>query len=366
MINTDPLYQCDESHLVLCPDLYTKLRQEFPGGVLIANQGESMMTSSQRQSDGTSFTSIHHSGEYYRVNCPFCDDTRHRLWVNHMYGQLDANGKAMLFLATCYNENCLSDPVKWKRFYDAIFGYKNYSQRQQATFHVRPGEWIDPQEFGKADPPGEIIPITALARTQPNHPAVVYLMHQRRYTHQILDHYQVGYCYQAAAKYPAAQDRIIFPIVMHGEMVGWQGRYVGDDANWKYTPKYYGLPGMRKRLMLYNYDNAKASPFVVLVEGVTDVHVVGDYSVALLGKRMSRYQYELITSTWVNRPVILVLDPDAQDELRGIVNDLRQNDVVVVPVMLPDGYDCGSFDRATIWSMIYQQTEACGVTLPRR
>ena len=25
-------------------------------------------------------------GEYYRIACPFCLDTRHRLWINHRWG----------------------------------------------------------------------------------------------------------------------------------------------------------------------------------------------------------------------------------------------------------------------------------------
>ena len=92
-MDLNQIYTLDESHLVLCPELYNKLNSMFPGGVVIANQGEPMYSSSPTQHNGSHFTSVISSGEYYRVNCPFCNDTKHRLWVNHMYGQPDANGK---------------------------------------------------------------------------------------------------------------------------------------------------------------------------------------------------------------------------------------------------------------------------------
>lgn len=147
-------------------------------------------------------------------------------------------------------------------------------------------------------------------------------------------------------------------------MVGWQARYLGT-ADWHVIPKYYGLPGMKKRLMLYNYDNAIDKPFVVVVEGPTDVHVVGDHAVAILGKNMSRYQYLRILNTWPGKPVILILDPDAREEMRSTVADMRANDVVVVEVNLPDGFDCGDYDRRTIWNIIHSQAAQRGVILPR-
>jgi hypothetical protein len=108
-MSVDPLYQMDESAMALCPTLYNALRSRVPGGIILANQGESMVQQStlDRQR-GQYHTYVVHSGEYYRVNCPFCNDTRHRLWVNHMFGQPDANGQPMRFLVVCYNDNCLA------------------------------------------------------------------------------------------------------------------------------------------------------------------------------------------------------------------------------------------------------------------
>ena len=47
------------------------------------------------------------SGEEYVLNCPFCGDTRHRFYINHMWGTKDdSSGSLNLWLMHCYNENC--------------------------------------------------------------------------------------------------------------------------------------------------------------------------------------------------------------------------------------------------------------------
>lgn len=359
----DPLYAVDESSHVLCPGLYRVLLQKFPGGVRIANQGESCVMTSRPKAGGVVYTAITHSGEYYRINCPYCRDTRYRLWVNHMFGQLDGNGREMRFLANCYNEDCLSKEQHRRHFTDLVLGFQNYGSRRQAPFAIQPGEWVDPTQMGVAEMPGQIIPMFQLAQAAPDHAAVDYLCRQRRYTQQMLAKYELGYC-TYAPKYPAATNRIIIPIRMNGVLVGWQARYIGS-TDWRTTPKYYGLPGMRKRMMLYNYDTAKNCPFVVVVEGATDAHVVGDPCVAILGKSLSTYQATTLLSTWPGKPIILIFDPEARDEMAKTTEELRDNGAVVVEIILPGENDCGDYDRRELWNIIYSQTAAMGVRLPQ-
>ncbi len=61
---------------------------------------------------------------------------------------------------------------------------------------------------------------------------------------------------------------------MHGIRVGWQARYVGE-PRYRDMPKYYTCPGMPKSQLLYNFDSTMTKPFVVLVEGITDVWRIG-------------------------------------------------------------------------------------------
>ncbi len=71
----------------LNPDLFEALAASF-GTVLIANEGERARVD-YRPSWGSPKGQVRLkavrtvSGEYYRVDCPFCTDTRKRLWINH-------------------------------------------------------------------------------------------------------------------------------------------------------------------------------------------------------------------------------------------------------------------------------------------
>jgi len=360
-MSNDPLYVRPSSS-VLCPELYDRLTTTFSGGVLIANQGMACTTQTSRITGGGTYTSLLYAGEYYRVNCPFCSDTRHRLWINHMYGQPDANGWPMTFLAHCYNEHCLENQANRQIIENAVLKFRNANQRG-AAFALQQGEWVDPLNHAKAESPGDIIPMRDLALSRPDHPAVQYLCGSRRYTLDMLSHYNISYC-QHSTKYPIATNRIIFPIYMNHEFVGWQARYIGT-ADWKLTPKYYGMPGMHKRAMLYNYDNAAHSKCLVIVEGATDVHSVGDSSVAALGKHLSPFQVSIVLNTWAGKPILVVLDPDAEDESTKTVAELRNNNAIVVEVRLPDNKDCGDFDKATLWSIFKARSRDIGVNLPQ-
>jgi len=125
------------------------------------------------------------------------------------------------------------------------------------------------------------------------------------------------------------------------------------------------LPGMRKRNMLYNFDNARDKPFVVVVEGPTDVHAIGDTSVAVLGKHMSRFQISRLVDTWDQKPIILIFDPDAKEEMRSSLNDLvNMGRNPVVEVDLPDGFDPGDYDKQTLFNIIHARAREVGIELP--
>lgn len=359
---TDSLYDTGPGSDLLCPGLYNRLNTLFAGGVVIAAKGERAQSHNIIDSAGYK-TWMDSGGEYYRVNCPFCHDTRRRLWVSHMYGQPDVNGRPMRFLATCYNENCLSDPGNWQVFDEMVFGFQNASERGVSPFRLQDPVWGDAETLSAAEMPGDVIPMSNMVATMPHHPASVYMAQERRYSQALLDHYDISYCISAKNAYRPANERIIFPIKMRGELVGWQARYPGE-ADWKTMPKYYGMPGMKKRLILYNYDNAATKEFVVLVEGVTDCHVVGDTSVALLGKTLSTFQLELLLNTWSGKPVVLLLDPEEHKAISDITNTLLANRVPVVVVTLPTGYDCGNYTYTSIWGVINYFANQAGIYLP--
>lgn len=337
--------------------LYNALRHRF-GEVIVANEGEAMTTRTVYYEPGRRRLEPIHPGEYYRIACPVCQDSRKRLWVNHRFGTVDPyTGHPMLFLAICYRRNCLSKPGAARKLYDMIFGFVNRDQRQRMV--ISPGR-VDDSPPGPKPPPGELAFISQLP---PDHPAVQYLVGQRHFGLDLLDHYRVNLCTKADPQYRMAEGRIAVPFFQHGELMGWQARFIGTPLH-EDIPKYYTCPGVKKKLMLYNLDNARDKPFVVVVEGVTDVWRVGDHAVALLGKEPSRAQQALLATHWPDKPIIILLDADAQDGVQGIVRDMtRIGTGPVIQVTLPDGEDPAGLDRAQVWNIIRRQADAAGVCL---
>lgn len=345
----------------LCPALYRRLEERF-GTVHIANEGEKLITTgvtsailSSRSAQGRGGTGtrpreeVLHAGEYYRVCCPKCRDTRYRLWINHRAHQYP-------WLVVCYNEKCYGT-VQAR---DALL-FSIFNSRPPKNLKINPGR-EDSGVLAATSLPDGTVPLRNLPLS---HHANDYL-DSRGYDPWVLsDVYGVGYC-SSSQQFPQVSDRIVIPIHMEGKLVGWQGRYIGEE-NWKSSPfpKYYGKPGMPKRLMLYNHDVAASHPFVVIEEGTTDVWSTGPMAMGLLGKTISFTQGRILAfEPFRRKPIVLMLDPDAYLETEAAADELRQTHPGgLVVVNLPDGMDPGKFTPEVNLSLIHAAAKEQGVKL---
>ena len=179
----------------------------------------------------------------------------------------------------------------------------------------------------------------------------------RRYPLETLVRYGVSFCVQALPDYRPAQNRIVLPISMDNMLVGWQCRWVGEDFKAAGRPKFYSLPGMPKRQMLYNWDTAKQYPFIVVCEGIMSSWNVGPYAVALLGKTCAAPQQGRLT-IGRQQPIILLLDGGEEERqaMYGItlqmLNMPGAAGRAVIPVELPDGVDPGMYDPRTSQALL--------------
>lgn len=301
------------------------------------------------------------AGEYYRVNCPYCNDSRSRLWVNHIWGVPDEMDNKNLWLAICYNEDCLSHKGRSGEFYDRVYGFKNVNQRGQKIV-VLQGE-VESQVLTPKSLPGMTL---SMDRVPESDKSVLYLRSRGLDPKYLAKTFDIGLCLDAFGDYPMAHGRIVIPIVMRGILVGWQCRYVGD-VDWKARgiPKYYNLPNMPRRLMLYNFDVARKFPYVVVTEGPLDAWAVGEPAVAAFGKHLSVSQRQLLRENWENGVVIVLLDGDAWADAQKLTELLRQEHYsgVVVPVRLPDGRDPGATDTSLLWQCINDACHEVGIDL---
>lgn len=336
----------------LNPYLYSLLVQKFRS-VKVANEGVPayVTTYPDPLRRGRRVTKADCWGEYYRVCCPYCDDTRHKLWINHRYGaDVENDRRTNTHLAVCYKNNCTAHSGKRSQLEAFIFGLgKNF---RRAPIKTIVAEYTPV----KIEPPGPIIPLTAL---DDDHPAIQYVM-KRGFVPDILTaQFNIGVCDSVSdQKYEIVKNRLYIPIVFRGELVGWQARSIHD---YMYGPKYFNAPGTSKSRILYNYDAAVDKPFVVVVEGVPSVWRLGAYGVCLFGKSMSLFQQTLIANTWTGKPVFLILDNDAKVEMHQATAVLQQKKANVVPVYLPDSRDPADYSRYELAAFMAAAAGSAGV-----
>lgn len=299
------------------------------------------------------------------MNCPFCGDRRHRLYVHHLWCTKDPySGERMRHLATCYNEDCLHQ--HYADFEEKVFAWEANPRLRYPEMAVRQPEIADSGELREVELPGACPRLSELPRT---HRAVRYLVGRGFDPGALSRHWDVRYCTEATT-HREAEGRIIVPIRFGGKLVGWQGRFVGE-RDWKreQLSKYYNLPSFHKRRVLYNFDRASTRRCVVMVEGVADAWKVGRNALAVLGKTLSPDQVELLQQWKADHDgdvvVVLMLDADARleksylktvESLSQVVKSRRR-----VEVALPAGVDPGSLSRPVIWAEIDGRIEAAGL-----
>lgn len=333
--------------------LYAQLIRAFDGHVKISHEGEGMRWTATRDNlnDGRERIELVPgcAGEYYLVNCPYCNDTRQRLWVHHAFGSRLPEGRKgrWLWTAICYNEHCLDSPANREDFHERVFGHMN--RDQLGKIKVTPGV-LEKDVLEYAEAPGSVVPITWLPV---DHPAREYLTGRGCDVQRLWDLFRVQYCVQAHPRYSRCTGRIVIPVWMDGKYVGWQGRHVGT-ADWRQVPKYYNLPGMPKRLSLYNWDNASQQRLVVLTEGAPAVWAIGHHATAVLGKTLSP-SHLLRLGEWSARTqglLLLVLDREAREQAQELLPTLSR--IVLdraVNVLLPDDRDPADLESGFFWDL---------------
>lgn len=248
-------------------------------------------------------------GEELVTNCPFCNDDRGRLLINHRYGIPDPEvGNRGTNLWKCFNEECQHDPDHRAELRDRLLPELDLPRggpkfRQPEIIRSSPTE-LEPVEFN-----GVLLPVTDLP---PDHKAVRYLIDRGFDVEEVGRLWDLGYAdsIPARTRGSMAQDRLIVPVHQNKVMIGWQARFIGEiDFKTSGVPKY--LTYFPKSLALYGMDQVGDEPVLVLMEGASDVWRYGPGGVCGFGKTLSHDQARILADLAKGRPIILV--PDAND-----------------------------------------------------
>ncbi len=349
----------------LNPDLYQALLRVF-GDVAISSEGSraNITRTPKRDRNGRPHLSVKISGgEYYRVNCPYCNDTRKRLYIGYLWGQLDKiTGREILHNVICYNEKCIRDRIQQQSLFDRVYPFGGAPRLSLPPVSRGNGGDSHPSssEAIAAKLPDNTVPLTD--RSVPDH-VRKYLLSRHFDSVLLWKRWKVRYCAAAIHSTPIIHDRIVIPFHVFNPirkkllLAGWQARSLNDDES---APKYLFPTGMRKSRLVYDLFAARRSRGpVVICEGVTDVWRLNKNAVALLGKTMSERQCDLIVSEFTGRPLVVLLDADARNEALKIARQLRSrrhehNDsgVVVVATLPRNAGDPADCTRTQVWKAI--------------
>jgi hypothetical protein len=351
--------------------LYDLLRRAF-GEVRIANEGEGFNAKRVQPANAGITTKnrtrldVSSSGEYYRVNCPCCSDTRQRLWINHRWNTV-FEGERISHLMVCYNEHCEQNK-DFRAAFNTALQRTNLSVRTLISDHIEDGR-ISTE---KPTWPGVC---TTVDKLYSEHVILGYLR-QRGLDSQILgSKWSVSWC-EYSTVFPSSH-RLIFPIYTAndaGEVVyaGSQARYFDININSsqppdKHTPKYLTQTGTKRSQILYNGYRAKTSQdLVVLTEGPIDAINIGiEHGVALFGKAMTSCQADLISTCWnkAYTKVIVALDEDAYITEHGekesavfrahrLLSARGWPESNLLNLRLPNGKDPGDIAQTILWEEI--------------
>ncbi len=295
---------------VLNQSLYDRLEATF-GSVVIHSEGESFLAKKRKRAFSKNgrypyYLDIMSSGEYYAVDCPVCGDSRHRLWINHMWGQT-FEGMRLNHLCCCYNEGCTELDGFGKTLIDLLDPKTLTSVVKRTTVTVE-------TKFLR-ELPGTTMSLVEL----PQEHLLRNYMQKRGFSMEVLDSW--GLCWITDSQHPKIHDtnRLLIPInlVQQGreQMGAWQTRYFdyhtgSPNSPSKKIPKY--LIQGPTRLIVYNLHNVDTD-FIVICEGVFDAIRVGKaHGVCTFGKHLTTKQAELIEDRIISRGgfVVFAFDPD--------------------------------------------------------
>jgi hypothetical protein len=355
----------------LNPQLFNALKRVFGAGVKIAKEGEPMRYSIKKnfstEKDRVVIEEGAH-GEEYRVCCPFCGDTRFRLWISHKWCTEDPKTKAKFGVGMV---NCFNDGCDLNRYADQHARRTKQEDLRKLLSPLLSHTVALPRPVASEpkpvtpELPEKLVPLTQL---DPAHHARHYIENVRGFNiDKLVEIYQASYCPEDP--HPFISDRIIIPIRQEAKLVGYQARYIGDDIS-KHIPKYFTMPGMKKTRILYNYDRASQYPVGVIMEGVTDVWAVGGQGVNVFGAAASGTQCRMIHNAWGDTGIVLMSDADVMDdeEKRKQYEALRKALMPlcrwgVLEVRLPEG-DPGSVWSEDLWAYILRYAERAGYKHP--
>lgn len=326
-------------------------------------------------------------GEQYRINCPFCGDTKKHLYISYAsFRVFSINGESLgknKLIAQCYRRRCLNNKENMQCIVEAL-----HSESAKAGLiegndadNITVPAVLDNSAHKPSYQVSSGSDLESLRTWYPDYKPmsectdeeVLAYMQSRGISEKIASDFNVGYGPAKSPKtgqyYADGKPFIMLPIQ---DPIGTQGmqlralpQYQGD------LPKYLFHPACKRNFMLYNRANAIHSKLAVIVEGAFDAMKVGNMAVAIFGHTPSKMQLRMLEHDFRDGGVIWLPDMDIKKSISGKIDldppQIAKNQCAKwnASGMFPWGAhvvelpakDAGSMSTEAVWLAILRQTK---------
>lgn len=274
---------------------------------LIVCEGDAFAYEVVRHVDGK--YAIHATaGEEYQIDCPFCTDTRQRLYVHHMFGCPSPDPRTpprMYNLAYCQNEGKTKFKLRTALAdYDKVLNLGLVVVHKGTVVGAGEDESVNPYEQ-EPPPVGEVVPLDQV----PDSDHGTYWS-DRGYDISYLSRH-CGACvcrrHEEYWLWDRLKDRVIFPYTYEGRVIMWQARLNYNPDKKLKLRKWWFPPRMKK--VLWNMDLARQFDVCILCEGISSAICAGPAAMGVGGKTLNHHMRKFIKQNF--KRVMVMLDPDA-------------------------------------------------------
>ena len=234
------------------------------------------------------------------IECPYCDDSSNHLGIN-LYTKLFTCWK-------CAETGSATNLIM--EFEDIPY----YKALERLTEYQDP-YYLRSQVERKLKVSGDIL--CKEASKDFHSEALKYLKTRNFEPNEIIPKFDL-YCTNHLGKY---KFRIIIPVIINGEIVGFTTRDFTDKADKRYLKCSIEESSVNHKEWLYNIDSVKDT--VIIVEGPTDVWRLGDGCISTLTSQFSNSQIEILVERKIKHAYLLFdTEYEAQKKAEKMANNI--------------------------------------------
>lgn len=314
-----------------------------------------------------------------RFNCPFCGETKRRLYVRIDTGvwhcfRCSEKGNPLTFVMKYFGVSYADAIDILETYGHDVEEYNDRRNPQQYGEEFTPEERLllfiarEGEPFEKESRKGLVCPPsptnTKTLRANFNNPEAypffAYL-HKRGVTKEQIETHNISYLVEGEVtlmdgrKLTIRNHLIFYTLDIEGKPMYWNTRSIDPNPFIKTFNGASGDTEHSKSTAVFNLNNAQQTDKIVITEGVFDAMTVGESGVATFGKKITNSQIELIADAVkkTNIPIYLFLDTDAGEEMLQAVTSLQSK--VSSPIYFvfnPTGKDANDLGRQATEELI--------------